>query len=83
MLQRVAVGLPTQTGIDGAITIVSDWQKEPYVKITYYINEEGEASATRLAQVIAIDDAKTLYDFFANVYNEFAEKSTWTPHTNK
>jgi hypothetical protein len=81
MLQRVAVDLPIQDNNDGAVTILSNWENGPYLNINYYRSRNVESET--ITQALSIEDARGLYNFFANIYNEFPAKKTWTPrHTH-
>jgi hypothetical protein len=83
MLQRVAVDLPTQVtqkNTDGAISILSGWEEAPYLNINYYRSSNVDSPA--ITQALSIEDAHGLYNFFANIYNQFPAKKTWAPrHT--
>lgn len=77
MFQSVAIDLPTQENNQGAISVLSSWEKSPHLVINYYRSRQAGGEVIR--QGTSIEDAKELYNLFANIYNRFPAKKTWTP----
>lgn len=74
MFVTAASDLPTQVSDKGAVSVMTEWNSDPIMVLSYYRGGHGEGNIIR--QVLALDDAMKLSDMFATVYNRFSDKQS-------
>lgn len=82
MYEIAASELSNPFNDDGAISILSNWESDPYITLNFYNNSEG-VNKLVIRQSLYIPDAMQLYNLLASVYNNFPDKLTWTPKFSK
>lgn len=77
MYQSAASGVPTALNNEGAISVVSSWEAEATVLLSYYFGRARSDGVIR--QELYVNDAMELYNRLSIIYNEYPDKQSWVP----
>lgn len=74
----VASKLSTPFNDEGSISIIANWESDPFITLNFYGNRK-DSDKLVVRQSLYNPDAIKFYNLLAGVYNNFPNKHTWAP----